>query len=603
MVQVENEYATFGSDKLYMEHIRDAVRNAGFDKVQLFRCDWSTNFFKYQLDGVATTLNFGAGSNIDDRFKRFQQEYPTAPLMCSEFWSGWFDFWGRPHETKSLKDLVGGLKDMMDRKISFSLYMAHGGTSFGQWGGANDGPYRSNVTSYDYDAPINEAGHPNDKFYAIRDLLKNYLNDGEKLTDIPSNVPIITIPAFELTETANLFENLPKPKLSEEIQSMEMFGQGWGRIVYRTVIQPTTIKGKLVVSDVHDWALVFINGKQIGKIDRRFGENSLELPVIEKESKLDILVEAMGRVNYGKTIADRKGITQKAEIISNNQTSKLQHWEVYNFPVEYEFQNSLTYKTVKTNGPAWYRGNFELNAIGDTYLDMSLWGKGMVWVNAKNIGRYWKIGPQQTLYLPGCWLQKGKNEIIVFDLETPQSATISGLNTPVLNRMNPDESLHHRKKGQVLDLSAETPVNTGTFTETRGWKEVIFNKIIEGRYICLEALNSQKLNDNTTSIAELEVIGEDGNSIQRLNWKVIFADSEEENAANNSADQVFDQQESTIWQTEWTTSKFKHPHQIVIDMGENIKVKGFRYLPRSDKSTLGMMKDYKLYLKKEPFKF
>ena len=375
MVQVENEYAVYGNDSKYMSEIRDAVRDAGFNKVQLFRCDWSNNFNRYNVDGLVSTLNFGAGSNIEDQFKKFQELNPTAPLMCSEYWSGWFDFWGRPHETKPLKALIGSLKDMMDRKISFSLYMAHGGTSFGQWGGANDGPYRSNVSSYDYDAPINESGRPTPKFWAIRDLLKNYLNEGETLSNIPENILNVTVPEFSLTETANLFENLPKPIRSESIQSMEMFNQGWGRILYRTRVKPTTEKGKLVISDVHDWALIFLNGKQIGKVDRRLGENTITLPVIEKESRLDILVEAMGRVNYGKTVTDHKGITNKVEIVTAKQTTDLKNWEVFNFPVDYAFQSIRKFKPAKANGPAWYRGSFNIDIEGDTYLNMSTWGQ------------------------------------------------------------------------------------------------------------------------------------------------------------------------------------------------------------------------------------
>lgn len=601
MVQVENEYAVFGNDSKYMNEVRDAVRDAGFDKIQLFRCDWSSNFDKYNVDGLVSTLNFGAGSNIDSQFKKFQELNPTAPLMCSEYWSGWFDFWGRPHETKPVKVLIDGLKDMMDRKISFSLYMAHGGTSYGQWGGANDGPYRCNVSSYDYDAPINEAGQPTDKFYAIRDLLKNHLNDGETLTNAPAAIPMITIPAFELKKTANLFDNLPKAILSEEIQSMEMFDQGWGRILYRTKIKPTTEKGRLVITDIKDWGLVFINGKQIGKVDRRLGINAVELPIIEKESQLDILVEAMGRVNYGKTVLDRKGITEKVETVINKHTSILKNWEVYSFPVDYGLQGILKFKTSKVNGPAWYRGDFKLKTIGDSYLDMRSWGKGMVWVNGHNMGRFWKIGPQQTLYMPGCWLRKGKNEIVVLDLESPKSPTIAGIAMPILDKLTQDESLLHRKQGETLNLSSETPVMIGSFPEGGGWKDIAFNNTIEGRYFCLEALNSQNNNDKVTSIAELEIIGEDGNSLPRIKWKVIYADSEEVTSSNNSADQVFDQQESTIWQTDGSLTKPRHPHQIVIDMGENVKLKGFRYLPRSDKSTSGMIKDYRFYIKTKPF--
>ena len=603
MVQVENEYATFGNDKTYMEQIRDVVRRAGFDKVQLFRCDWSSNFYKYQLDGVATTLNFGAGSNIDNQFKKFTELYPDSPEMCSEYWSGWFDFWGRPHETKPISALTGSLKDMMDRKISFSLYMAHGGTSFGQWGGANDGPYRCNVSSYDYDAPINEAGIPTDKFVAIRDLLKNYLNEGEKIPNQPAAFPTITIPQIDFKETAGLFENLPKPILSQEIQSMEMFDQGWGRILYRTKLQPTSEKGKLVITDVHDWALIFVNGKQIGKIDRRLGENTVILPKIEKEAQLDILVEAMGRVNYGQTVTDRKGITQKAELVVNNQTLNLKNWEVYNFPVDYGVPGKLKFTTSKANGPAWYRATFKLAKTGDTFLDMTTWGKGMVWVNGHNMGRFWNIGPQQTLYMPGCWLNKGNNEIVVLDLETPKSATISGIATPILDKISFDASLLHRKKRETLNLTKETPVQSGTFTAGSGWKETLLNKVTEGRYFCLEALNSQSANDKSTSIAELEIIGEDGNSIQRNNWKAIYADSEELTASNSSADKVYDQQESTLWQTQSTAARPQHPHQIVIDMGENVKIKAFRYLPRSDKSTSGMIKDFRFYVKTTPFTF
>ena len=307
MVQVENEYGVWGKDQKYMEEIRDSVRSSGFDKVQLFRCDWSSNFNNYNVDGVFSTLNFGAGSNIEEQFKLYSKLNPTSPKMCSEYWTGWFDYFGRPHETRSVSSFIGSLKDMMDRKISFSLYMAHGGTTFGQWGGANSPPYKGNVASYDYNAPISEAGLPTDKFYAVRDLLKNYLNEGETVPDVPLAKPTMLIPEFEMTETANLFENLPKPNVTEDIKPMEMFNQGWGSILYRTKIKPTAGNSQLVMTDLHDWAMVFVNGKLIGKADRRLAENSVKLPAIEKESQLDILVDATGRVNYDKTIIDRKG--------------------------------------------------------------------------------------------------------------------------------------------------------------------------------------------------------------------------------------------------------------------------------------------------------
>lgn len=601
MVQVENEYGVFGQDVNYMEKVRDAVRSSGFDKVQLFRCDWSSNFFKYDVKGVYTALNFGAGSNIDQQFQKYNEVYPNAPKMCSEYWTGWFDYWGRAHETRSISSFIGSLKDMLDRNISFSLYMAHGGTSFGQWGGANAPPFGSMVASYDYNAPINEAGQPTDKFYAVRDLLKNYLNPGETIPEPPANYPVISIPKITFSETAPLFDNLPKAVPSENIKPMEYFNQGWGRILYRTKLPECTTPFKLKLTELHDWANIYINGKLIGNLDRRKDESTIEMPPVKKGDVLDILVDANGRVNYGKTIIDRKGITEKVEMQVSSNSTTLANWEVYNFPVEYDFQKSLKFKKEKINGPAWYRATFELTAIGDTYIDMSSWGKGMVWINGYNIGRYWKIGPQQTLFMPGCWLKKGKNEIIILDLETPKDPQISGVTIPVLDKIVVDESLLHRKKGETLDLSAETPVDSGSLNADKDWKEVLFQKTAEGQYFCFEAIASQNPKDNSASIAEIELIGTDGQLIPRSKWKIVYADSEEVMVGNYSAEKIFDQQESTIWTTSKAGDKITYPHQVVVDMGENIKIKGFKFLPRTDKSTSGNIKSYNFYIKTSSF--
>jgi beta-galactosidase len=603
MVQVENEYATYGSDVKYMEAIRDMGRGSGFDKVQLFRCDWSSNFNKYKLNGVATTLNFGAGSNVDNQFKLLRELDPSTPLMCSEYWTGWFDHWGRPHETRSVASFIGSLKDMLDRKISFSLYMAHGGTSFGQWGGANAPPYSAMVSSYDYNAPIDEQGSPTEKFFAVRDLLKNYLQEGETLPDPPAAKNIISLPAFQLNEVAPLFQNLPAPKTSKDIQPMEMFDQGWGRILYRTHISPSPVKRKLLISDVADWALVFVDGKQVGRIDRRMGGNSVELPAMSKRAQLDILVEATGRVNYGKAIVDRKGITKQVLLLKAKDSLRVKDWKVYNFPVHYAFQAKAKFSASgSAKGPAWYKGKFTVSNTGDTWLDMSTWGKGMVWVNGYNIGRFWKIGPQQALFMPGCWLKKGSNEIIVLDLETPTARTIKGLDHPVIDLIRPDASLLNRKAGQLLDLAGETPVKTGRFDALGGWQAISFDKPVTGRYFCLEALSSQRTNDSCTSVAELEVIGENGEPLPRQKWTVIYADSEEITAANNAADKIFDQQESTFWQTESAARNPGHPHQVVIDMGEELKLKGFRYLPRSDRNPRGLIRDYRIFISKQVFR-
>ena len=204
MVQVENEYGSYGENKPYVSKIRDIVRSSGFDKVSLFQCDWSSNFEKNGLDDLIWTMNFGTGANIDDQFKRLKQLRPNTPLMCSEFWSGWFDKWGGKHETRSAKDMVEGIRQMLDRNISFSLYMTHGGTSFGHWAGANSPGFSPDVTSYDYDAPINEYGQTTPKYFELQSLLAKYSK--KKLPKVPKSIPTISIPEFSFSEYAPLFE-------------------------------------------------------------------------------------------------------------------------------------------------------------------------------------------------------------------------------------------------------------------------------------------------------------------------------------------------------------------------------------------------------------
>lgn len=452
MVQVENEYGAYATDKEYIANIRDIVKGAGFTDVPLFQCDWSSTFQRNGLDDLVWTINFGTGANIDAQFKKLQEARPNAPLMCSEFWSGWFDHWGRKHETRDAETMVSGIKDMLDRHISFSLYMTHGGTTFGHWGGANSPAYSAMCSSYDYDAPISEAGWATPKYYKLREMMQ-YADSAQVIPDVPAAYPVIEIPEFELKEVAPLFDNLPEPKLSEDIKPMEQFDQGWGTILYRTSLPEVKEGTTLLIDEVHDWAQVYADGKLLGRLDRRRGQNSLVLPSLQKGTRLDILVEAMGRVNFDVAIHDRKGITNKVELLTETDKKELKNWEVYSFPVDYDFAESKKYaEGEKLDAPAYYRATFELDRVGDVFLDMQTWGKGMVWVNGKAMGRFWKIGPQQTLFMPGCWLKKGKNEIIVLDLLGPEKATVSGLKKPILDMLRAEAPATHRTKGQNLNL-------------------------------------------------------------------------------------------------------------------------------------------------------
>lgn len=313
MVQVENEYGSYGEDKPYITEIRDIIRQSGFDKVTLFQCDWSSNFTKNGLDDLVWTMNFGTGANIDNEFKKLGELRPDAPKMCSEFWSGWFDKWGGNHETRGSHEMVSGLKEMLDKGISFSLYMTHGGTSWGHWAGANSPGFSPDVTSYDYDAPINEAGQVTPKYTELRNMLAQYSD--KKLPTVPKEYPVINIPKIEFTEVAPLFENLPEAHHTMDIKAMEEFNQGWGSILYRTHTPAVATQSILTVTEAHDYAQVFVNGKLIGSIDRRNHEKTVLLPPLKEGDRLDILVEAMGRINFGRAIKDFKGITDRKSVV------------------------------------------------------------------------------------------------------------------------------------------------------------------------------------------------------------------------------------------------------------------------------------------------
>ena len=600
MVQVENEYGAYATDKEYIANIRDIVKGAGFTDVPLFQCDWSSTFQRNGLDDLVWTINFGTGANIDAQFKKLQEARPNAPLMCSEFWSGWFDHWGRKHETRDAETMVSGIKDMLDRHISFSLYMTHGGTTFGQWGGANSPAYSAMCSSYDYDAPISEAGWATPKYYKLREMLMQYADSAQVIPDVPAAYPVIEIPEFALKEVAPLFDNLPEPKLSEDIKPMEQFDQGWGTILYRTSLPEVKEGTTLLIDEVHDWAQVYADGKLLGRLDRRRGQNSLVLPSLQKGTRLDILVEAMGRVNFDVAIHDRKGITDKVELLTETDKRELKNWEVYSFPVAHDFAESKKYvEGEKLDAPAYYRATFELDQVGDVFLDMQTWGKGMVWVNGKAMGRFWKIGPQQTLFMPGCWLKKGKNEIIVLDLLGPEKATVSGLKKPILDMLRAEAPATHRAKGQNLNLKGESPVAVGELSAGNGWQEVKFGKTVAGRYFCLEALSAQDGKDNA-AVAEFYLLDENGKPLSRQHWKIEYADSESTSWGNFTADKIYDLQESTYWSTR---DGNKYPHQFVISLGEDVKVSGFRYLPRAEESYPGMIKKYKAYVKSTPFNF
>jgi len=594
MVQVENEYGSYGEDKPYVSAIRDCLRGIYGKELALFQCDWASNFEKNGLDDLVWTMNFGTGSHIDNQFRRLKQLRPDSPLMCSEFWSGWFDKWGARHETRPAKDMVAGLDEMLSKGISFSLYMTHGGTSFGHWAGANSPGFQPDVTSYDYDAPINEYGHATPKYQELRNMMQKYTE--KKLPSVPKPIaPIITVPEFKLTEFAPLANGADKTVEAKDTKTFEDLDMGWGTAVY-TVELPETKNGGTLVADVHDFAQYFINGEYVGKTDRVKNERAITIPATKKGDKLQIVVEGMGRINFGRAIKDFKGIVGDmkltADVDGHEVTWNLKNWGMTTIPDDYQTAVKAFEKKSDNKGTrGYYRGYFNLKKVGDTFLNFETWGKGQVYVNGHAMGRIWYIGPQQTLFIPGCWLKKGKNEIIVLDVVGPKETKVWGQNTHEVNKLQLEKSNKHNNIGDKPDLNSVTPAATGAFKAGNGWQTVKFSAPQKGRYLAVECLSTQD-GKPQVAIAELYLQGTDGKRISREPWTTKYANSEEENG-NHMGDKVFDLQESTYWQTEKSASM---PHLLVIDLGSVQTISALEYCPRAEQGAPGSIKNYKIYM-------
>ena len=339
-------------------------------------------------------MNFG--SNPAKAFKSLREILPQGPLMCGEFYPGWFDTWGQPHHLGNTPQYLADLAYMLTNGESFSIYMAHGGTTFGLWSGA-DHPFKPDTSSYDYDAPISEAGWPTEKFYKTRELFSQHLMPGETIPPPPATNAVIAIAPVEARECAPIFANLPQAITDTTPRTMEAYDQGHGCILYRTTI-PAGAAATLAAAEVHDFGFVFLDGQRVGVMDRRTNNFKVNLPAREKPATLDILVEAMGHVNYGKGIADRKGLYAPVKL----DGAELTGWRIFNLPLDGKMLARLKFSDAKagSNLPAFWRATVNIEKPGDTFLDLRSWGKGVVWVNGHCLGRFWDIGPTQTIMCP-----------------------------------------------------------------------------------------------------------------------------------------------------------------------------------------------------------
>lgn len=425
-MQVENEYGAYGNDKQYLQFIKDQYSKHGMETF-LFTSDGPEFIEQGSLPDVTTTLNLG--SKVDSAFEQLDRLKPGSPKMVAEFWIGWFDYWSGEHHTRDAEDAAKVFKELMEKKSSINFYMFHGGTNFGFMNGANHYDiYYPTITSYDYDSLLTENGETTEKYDAVKSTLSEYVEVPE---DYSSSMVSKNYGAITLNESVSLFDTLHE--ISKWIENiiplpMEAIDQQYGYILYRTEINRKG-KLKLETDTIHDRAYIYLNGSYETTIYKNDDSNQVVLDFSHTSNTLEILVENMGRANYGKHLGDRKGI------VSNIWLGEQYwfHWEMYaielnTLPDDYKIKGDQRY-------PKFFRGSFDADQLMDTFVDTAGFTKGNVFINGFNLGRYWNsAGPQQTLYLPGPLLKEKNNELVVLELEHTKTDNVELLDEPKLSK-------------------------------------------------------------------------------------------------------------------------------------------------------------------------
>lgn len=453
MVQCENEFGSYVSQRTdipleehraYNAKIKQQLADAGFD-VPLFTSDGSWLFEGGSTPGALPTAN---GESDIANLKKVVDQYHNGkgPYMVAEFYPGWLSHWAEPFPQLDASKVARQTEAYLKNDVSINFYMVHGGTNFGFTSGANYDKKRDiqpDLTSYDYDAPISEAGWETPKYDSVRNVIKKYVK--YPIPAVPAKNPIIEIPSIKLNKVADVigFTEKMKPVSADTPLTFEQLNQGYGYVLYtRHFNQP--INGILEIPGLRDYAVVYVDGEKVGVLNRNTKIYSMEIE-IPFNATLQILVENMGRINYGSEIVhNNKGIISPVKIAGREITGE---WDMYQLPMsEVPDLSKLTGDVYDNNEsasaklkdcPVIYSGTFTLDKIGDTFIDMENWGKGIIFINEINIGRYWQVGPQQTLYIPGVWLKKGENKIVVFEqLNEKPKTEVRTVKTPVLMKLN-----------------------------------------------------------------------------------------------------------------------------------------------------------------------
>jgi beta-galactosidase len=591
MVQVENEYGFYGDDVGYLRVLRQALLDAGFD-VPLFQCNPTNAVARTHIPELFSVANFG--SDPAAGFKALDA-VQQGPRMCGEYYSGWFDTWGAPHHGGTVEGATKDISAMLKANGSFSLYMAHGGTTFGLWGGC-DRPFRPDTTSYDYDAPIGEAGWIGEKFAAYRVAITPFLAPGEKLPDPPPRMPVQTISPFMLAESVPVKAALPGRVIRDQSpRPIEQYDISRGLVAYRVTL-PAGPAGVLEAARVRDLAWVHVDGKPVGTFDTRYRRYKVDIPARGKPAVVEILLYTIARVNFGPEVHDRKGLHGPVTFTAKGGAAQpIEGWEIRALDFDADgVLPPLAFRKGRVKGAAFWRGGFDAARTDDSFLDMSAWGQGIVWVNGRCLGRFWSIGPTQTMYLPGPWLRKGRNEVVVLDLTGPDEPRIAGLAAPVLDRLRRERDLARPAPTARLRLDGVTPVHAGEFAPGPQTQDVRFGAPATGRQFCIEALDSFD-GKPYAAIAELALLDKDGKTLDQSNWTIAYVDSEEADKEDGGALNAINGQNSDYWITAYKGGGY--PHRLVIDLGSRADVAGLRYVPRQGPDGVtGRIRHFRAYV-------
>ena len=428
-VQLENEYGAFGSDQAYLRGLEATYQRAGLADGVLYTSNQAGDLAKGSLPNLPSVVNFGSGGAAN-AVAKLEAYRPDGVRMVGEYWAGWFDKWGEDHHETDGQKEAEELGFMLKRGYSVSLYMLHGGTTFGWMNGADSHTgkdYHPDTNSYDYDAPIDEAGNPRYKYALLAKAIAEVTGTPAAPTPAPNVAR--TFPVSAIRRSASLWNNLPQPVRAAQPMTFEELGQNYGYVLYRVALAAGQ-GGTLTLKGMHSYAQVYVDRQLVGTLDRRLDQETVQLPRTAKAATLDILVENTGRVNYSHAIrTEQAGLTGAVTL----DGQPLRDWSMYRLPMD--DLSRLTMTAAPCSGPCFYEADLTVDRPADTYLDARGLHKGQLWLGQHNLGRFWSIGPVHTLYVPAPWLRAGANRVTFFDLTGTPDERLSTVAAPVWGKV------------------------------------------------------------------------------------------------------------------------------------------------------------------------